>query len=103
MFGQLKNSRNHESGMVLLTVLMIVAVLMILSIAILSHSVTKNASSQGQVDQIRADEFAKGVFWNAHSSGSFTPGTTVLGTYGGRTYSSTVTTLGTLANVQISY
>jgi hypothetical protein len=103
MFGQLNNSQNHESGMVLVTVLMIVIVLMILSVSILSQHMTQSNSSQAQIDQIRADEFAKGVFWNAHSSGSFTPGTTVLGTYGGRTYSSTVTTLGTLANVQISY
>ena len=89
--------------MVLVTVLMIVIVMMILSINILSQHMTQSDFSQAQVHQIRADQFAKGVFWNAYPSGGFTPGTTPLGTYGGKTYSSTVTTLGPLTNIQISY
>ncbi len=89
--------------MVLVTVLMIVIVLMILSVSILSQHMTQSNSSQAQVDQIRADQWAKGVFWNAYSSGNFIPGTTPLGTYGGKTYNSTITTQGNLANIQISY
>ena len=103
MFGQSNNSRAHESGMVLVTVLMIVIVMMILSVSILSQHMTQSDSSQAQVDQIRADQFAKGVFWNAYSSGYFTNGTTVLGIFGGKTYSSTVTTQNNLVNIQISY
>ncbi len=104
MFGQLNNSQNHESGMALVTVLMIVLVMMILSVSILSQHMSQSSSSKAQVDQICADQIAKGVFWNAYSSGNFTPGTANLGAYNGKTYSSTVTAQGgNQYSIQISY
>ena len=90
MFRQLNNCVEPESGMVLVTVLMIVAVMMILSVSILSQNITQSTSSQAQVEQIRADELAKGIFWNTYSSGAFTKGSTSLGVYNGKTYTATV-------------
>ena len=104
MFRQLNNHIDRESGMVLVTVLMIVAVMMILSISILSQNVTQNTSSQSQVEQIRADQFAKGVFWNSYSAGAFNSSNGTLGTYNGKTYSATVSPQANNAyTVRISY
>ena len=104
MFRQLNGRVNRESGMVLVTVLMIVAVMMILCVSILSQNITQNTSSQAQVEQIRADQYAKGVFWNAYSSGVFTPGSTVLGNSAGKTYTATVSPqAGNAYAVSVSY
>ncbi len=102
MFGPLNNSQNHGSGMVLVTVLMIVIVMMILSVSILSQHMTQSDSSRAQVEQIQADQLAKGIFWNTYSMGTFTNGTTALNA-NNKTYNSTITTQGSLTNVQISY
>ncbi len=104
MLRQLNDRIDRESGMVLVTVLMIVLVMMILSIGILSQNVTRSTSSQSQVEQIRADQFAKGVFWNAYSAGVFTSSNGTLGTYNGKTYSATVSPQANNAyTVNISY
>lgn len=104
MFLQLNNRRQHESGMVLLTVMMVVAVIMVLSITLLSQTITKNTSVQAQVDQIRAEQFAKGVFWDAYSAGNFTPGATALGNYNGKAYTATISNPGNNSySVQVSY
>ena len=104
MFRQLNNRANRESGMVLITVLMVVAVMMVLSLGILSQNITQSTSSQAQVAQIRADELAKGIFWNAYSAGVFNSSNGTIGTYNGVTYSATVSNpSGNMYTVRISY
>ncbi len=112
MFRQFNNRVNPESGMVLATVLMIVSVIMVLSIAILSLSLTQSTTSQQQIEDIRSDQLAKGIFWNTYSAcfntvgcAGFTPGATpALGTENGKPYSGVITAEGgTKYKVQINY
>ena len=93
MFRQLNRRVNPESGMVLVTVLMIVGVMMILSIAILSQNVTQSTTSQQQIEQILGEQLARGIFWNTYSAcltnsacTAFAPGNYSLGNYNGKPY-----------------
>jgi len=69
---------NNKSGIVMLMVLMVVIVLMILSVSILSSSLNKNSSSQGQLNDIKCEQLAKGYFWRDHANGAIAPGTFTL-------------------------
>jgi Tfp pilus assembly protein PilX len=64
----------NQSGIVLAMVLMIIIVIMIISAAILSQSMNQNKSSQTEMDKVRSDLLAEGMFWNAYSTGSTQPG-----------------------------
>jgi hypothetical protein len=86
MFPQLKKI-NNESGIVLFIVLMTAIIIMIFSVGILTESANEVNSAQQQIDQIEADEIAKGIFWNAYSSGSFSAPNI---TWQGRTYTMSV-------------
>ena len=72
MFLQFKKL-NNESGIVLFIVLMTAIIIMIFSVGILSQSMNEINYAQQQIDQIAADQLAKGIFWNAYSSN---PGST---------------------------
>ena len=82
MFLQFKKF-NNESGIVLFIVLMTAIIIMIFSVGILTNSMNETNYAQQQVDQIAADQLAKGVFWNAYSNSYFSP-------YGGNVGISTV-------------
>ena len=97
--------------MVLLTVLMIVSVIMVLSLAILSQNITQSTTSQKQVEDIRGEELAKGEFFKRYSTclsvstcNALDLTGTTLGPYDGKTYTVTVTKgAGNLYNVAITY
>ena len=56
------------------------------------------------MEQIRAEQFAKGIFWNAYSAGVFTSGNSTLGNFNGKTYTATVSNqAGNAYSVRISY
>ena len=69
MFPQFKKL-NNESGIVLFIVLMVAIIIMIFSVGILTQSMNETNYAQQQIDQIVSDQLAKGMFWNAYSSGS---------------------------------
>ncbi len=89
MFPQLKKI-NNESGIVLFIVLMVAIIIMIFSVGILTQSMNETNYAQQQIDQIVSDQLAKGIFWNAYSSG-MTGGVAVGTTMNGRTYNLTIT------------
>lgn len=68
MFPQLKKL-NNESGVILFIVLMVAIIIMVLSVGILTQSMNESNYAQQQIDQIVSEELAKGIFWNAYSSG----------------------------------
>ncbi len=76
----------NESGMVLMIVIMIVLVIMIISITILSQSMNQTSTAREQIDQIKADQIAKGIFWNAYSSEAITPSAGQSMTVDGKVY-----------------
>jgi Tfp pilus assembly protein PilX len=87
------NIARQKNGMILVTVLMTIIVLSLLTVSILSQNVSQSASSQGQVEQIKAQELAQGALWKAYTdmslSGATTP--TVNGEYlDGKPYSVSV-------------
>ena len=60
-------NKRKESGVVLVIVLMAVSVMSIFAISILSQNMNQNSATQGQVDKIKAQQFAQGAFWKAYS------------------------------------
>ena len=70
MFHQFKKI-NNESGIVLFIVLMTAIIIMVLSLGILTQSMNEVNYAQQQIDQIVTQQWSKGMFWNAESTGSF--------------------------------
>ena len=64
MFRQL---RNNESGVVLIMVVMTVVIMMIFSIGLVSRGVSQTKSSESQIDRIKAEQLAMGVYAKAYS------------------------------------
>lgn len=85
-----KLSALNNKGMVMIMVIMVVMVLMILSASILSTSLNQSVSTQGQVDDIKAEQIAKGEFFKDQSSGVITLGSRPV-IVDGKTYTVTVT------------
>lgn len=92
--------KNTDSGVVLVTVVIITFVMMILVIGLLSAHVNQSTSTEHQVERIKAEELAKGVMWMNHmylstvtTANSF-PGT-ITATMDGKAYTSSVTLSGT--------
>jgi len=77
MFPQL-NKLNNESGVVLFIVLMTAIIIMIMSVGIMTQSMNEVNYAQQQIDQIASEEYTKGLFWQAYSSGSLNPGMSAL-------------------------
>ena len=88
----LRRLARNESGMVLLTVLMVIAVMMIFTIGLLSRSVTQTISSERQVDRIKAEQFLKGAFWLVYSNlvNGAPPASSVSQTIDGKTYNAVI-------------
>ena len=94
MFIQFKKLKN-ESGIVLFIVLMTAIIIMVFSVGILTQSMNESNYAQQQIDQIVADQYSKGVFWNAYSNSYLATGTTSdpsSSTIAGRIYQSTLST-----------
>jgi len=88
MFPQLKK---NESGVVLFIVLMVAIIIMIFSVGILTQSMNETNYAQQQVDQIISDQLAKGIFWNAYSSGGNMQNVGISTMMQGRSYSESLT------------
>jgi hypothetical protein len=90
MFPQFRKL-NNESGIVLFIVLMTAIIIMIFSVGILTQSVNEINYAQQQIDQIAADQLAKGMWWNAYASGMTTsPGVVSASVTGGRGYNMSI-------------
>jgi hypothetical protein len=95
-------SRNN-SGMVLMTVLMIVMVMMIMTITILTQSLNQSTSVQKQIDQIKEDQLAKGIFWKAHSGGGDTlANTNTVIVVDGKPYNASIKSAGNKYTIDVS-
>ncbi len=87
MWPQLRKT-TEKSGVVIIIVLIIIMVMVVFGVTILSQSMSQSKTSRAQVDQIVADQWAKGVFWNAYTSGSCSGSPTT--TINNRTYTATI-------------
>lgn len=65
---ELKKIRTNDSGMIMVTVLLLTVALSILTISILSINVSQVKSGRGVVDSIRARELALGAFYQYHTA-----------------------------------
>ena len=108
--------KDKPSGIVLVTVLLVIVVMIIFTIGLLSRSVTQTVSSEKQIDRIRAEQFAKGIFWQVYmneANGGTVPNGTIFTspTLDGKTFNATVVrgaagsgTYGTTQfNIQVTY
>ena len=59
----LRQLKMNQSGMVLVTVLMVAVVMIVLSVGILNRSMTQSLSSEDAVRRIQAEQLAKGAAW----------------------------------------
>jgi|GEM_PF-2820196 len=57
----------RNSGVVLVIVLIIIIIMSIIGASIFSISMSQSRSSRSQVDQIVAEQLAKGAFWSAYN------------------------------------
>jgi len=55
--------KNNESGVILLTVVMVSLVLTVIAVGVMSTSVSQVKTSETVVDTIRVEELAKGIFY----------------------------------------
>jgi archaellum component FlaG (FlaF/FlaG flagellin family) len=94
MFPQFKKL-NNESGIVLFIVLMTAIIIMIFAVGIVTQSMNEINYAQQQIDQISADQLAKGIWWNAYASGMTNlPSDYKTNLHGGRNYNAAVSSLG---------
>ncbi len=98
----LKSKRDNQSGMVLMMVLMIVMIMMIMTITILTQSLNQSTSVQKQIDQIRQDQLAKGLFWKAHANQGKSVEERAEVVIDGKAYKSTLKTTGNTITVDVS-
>lgn len=92
----------NRSGMVLMMVLMIVMVMMILTITILTQSLNQGTSVQKQIDEIRQDQLAKGIFWQAHANNGVVPSANAVTIIDGKAYKSSLQIEGRTYKVDVS-
>lgn len=89
-----KNLRQNESGVILFTVLAIIMVMGIFTLAIISINVSEVKTEERQIRRLQAEQFAQGVFWLAYSNltdGSSNPhGQTMTQTIDGKTFTATI-------------
>ena len=55
-----------ESGVVLITVVVLIMVMSILAIGVMGTNVSQSLSNQHQIDRIKAEQLAKGAFWDSY-------------------------------------
>ncbi len=94
----MQSKKLKESGMVLITVVIIVSVLMILTVGLLNLNVSATLSNQHQIDRIKAEQFAKGAFWvgymNKIVNDTDLDGTTLTTTLDGKALTANITSAG---------
>lgn len=86
--------KNGNSGSILVTVIMLILAMMSLAIGLLSVMGSQGLLSQNQVGRIKAEQFAKGLFWKFHHETNISGNPTAISssvTLDGTTYSGTVT------------
>jgi hypothetical protein len=66
MFFQLRKM-NNDSGIVLILVIVILLVMAISSASIFSQTMNQGAVSRGQIDDLVAQQLAKGIFWSVYN------------------------------------
>ena len=94
MLPQLRKITNN-SGVILIIVLIILMVMGIVSISIFSQSMSQSTSSRSEVDQMVAEQLAKGAFWQSYNStagGDFATGAHTTAPINGRTFLINVST-----------
>ena len=60
---RLRILHRNQSGIILLTVLMVVLIFSVFVSAIVSQNLSQSSISQSQIDEIQAKEMALGAFW----------------------------------------
>ncbi len=70
----LSQIRRKSSGMVLLTVIMVIMVMSLLLTAIISQNLSQSSVGQFYVDSIKAQELAVGAFWKAQADMTYASG-----------------------------
>ena len=91
------------SGIVMVVVFIIIMVMTIVSATIFSQSMSQSKTARAQVDEIVAEQLAKGVFWNSYKpdgvfSTSFSPTT-----LNNRVYTVTISNPGSNVFLNVSY
>ena len=85
---------SSSSGASLIMILIVISVMGVFAITILSQSMSETKTTRTQVDQIVAEQLAKGALWNSydnHVPGSAIPATTTSSVnLNGRTYDTVV-------------
>jgi Tfp pilus assembly protein PilX len=66
MFSSLKKLRNDESGVIMVTVLVVVLIMTVVAIGILGVNISQVSTSESVVDNIRAEQLAIGAFYQYH-------------------------------------
>ncbi len=91
-----KGIQRPEGGVVLISVLVISIVMMVFAISVLSLNVSQVTVGQHQVERIKADQYAKGIFWLNYTS--LLNGTGPIGAQSepldNKTYSASVSAMG---------
>ena|SRR3989338_8289966 len=84
-----RNLKDDNSGIVLVTVIVMVLVMMIFSIGILGLNVSQVTTGEREVERIQAQQLAMGGWWVAYSNlyaGGNPDGTSVAETLDGKTF-----------------
>ena len=68
MYYQKVKTLTNESGVVLVTVVIMTLVMTILAISLISANVGQTLSAQHQIERIKAEQLAKGSFWYNYMS-----------------------------------
>lgn len=85
---------NKNRGSVLVTVIMLILAMMSLAVGLLSVIGSQGLMGQSQVNRIKAEQFAKGLFWKFHHETNMSGTPTAISssvTLDGTTYFGSVT------------
>lgn len=87
-------TNNNKHGSILVTVIMLILAIMALASGLLSSIASQGTLGQSQVKKIKAEQFAKGLFWRFYHqtnfSGTMTPLSETI-PLDGQNYTGTVT------------
>lgn len=102
-------ARRGNQGIVLIVVLIIIFLMSIVSATIFSQSMSQSKTAGSQVDEIVAEQLAKGKFWQSYANshpetgGAFTPTPDTTVTLNGHQYSVRASIAGQDVTVTTSY
>ena len=66
MFQSLKKLRHNNSGIIMVTVLVLVLIMTVVAIGILGVNISQVSTSQSVVDSIKTEQLAIGAFYQYH-------------------------------------